>query len=100
MDIHNSRVTANPEGLGRPVRIVSIGNEEPLAEKIRDTVDAEGARGSDIIVTRECFNGHDPEPLDGPLVQAYAGLAAKHSTYIVVSMYRKDGARTLNSPGL
>lgn len=85
---------------GRPVRIVSISFcEKPLAQ-ISRIVDAEGARGTDLIILPETWTGqvgHTPEGLDGPTVAAMAELARKHSTYIICPIDRQDGARRVNS---
>ncbi len=87
--------------IGRPVRAVSIGFKPgPSLEQIAGLVDKEGARGTDLILLPETFRGQDEnsqETLDGPTVLALSQLAAKHSTYIVVPIDRKDGNRRLNS---
>jgi predicted amidohydrolase len=97
---------ANPkpgweDGLGRPVRIGSIGykGHVPL-EKIASLVDEQGARGTDIILLPETCRGQDQfseEPLHGPTVTAMSALAKKHKTYIACPIDRKDGARRLNT---
>jgi len=90
-----------PASLGRPVRAVSIGfTPGPSLEQIAGLVDKEGARGADLIALPETFRGQNEtsqETLDGPTVSALAPLAAKHRTYIVVPIDRKDGDRRLNS---
>jgi len=87
--------------IGRPVRAVSIGFKAGLPlERVSDLVDKEGARGADLIALPETLRGQNDrtqETLDGPTVSALARLAAKHRTYIVCPIDRKDGARRFNS---
>jgi hypothetical protein len=89
---------AAADKIGRPVRVVSVSfNGKPL-DQIAKIVDQEGARGADLIALPETWRGQaNPETLDGPTVQAMAALGAKHRTYIVCPIDRKDGARRLNS---
>ena len=92
---------SKPEQIGRPVRVVSIGFApgRPL-EAIAVLVDAEGAKGADLIALPELCRGQNEtstETLDGPTVGAMAQLARKHQTYIVCPLDRKEGARCLNS---
>lgn len=86
---------------GRPVRAVSIGFKPgPSLEQIAGWVDQEAARGCDLIALPETFRGQNEksqETLDGPTVTALAKLAAKHQTYIVCPIDRKDGERRFNS---
>ena len=86
------------EKIGRPVRVVclSFANSEPH-EKIAALVDAEAAKGADIIALPEIWPGAKPETLDGPTVTAMAAIAKKHHVYIVSPMYRKDGERVYNT---
>lgn len=89
------------DGVGRPVRVASIGfrGSVPL-EKIASLVDEEGARGTDIIALPELSRGLDTEsqePLHGPTVTAMSALAKKHKTYIACPIDRRDGSRRLNS---
>jgi predicted amidohydrolase len=89
------------DGVGRPVRVASIGfrGRVPL-EKMASLVDEEGARGTDIIVLPELSRGLDKgsqEPLHGPTVTAMSALAKKHKTYIACPIDRRDGSRRLNS---
>ena len=80
--------------LGRPVRAVSISFSRGLSvEQIAGLVDKEGARGTDIIALPEGA-GRD---LDGALMVAVGGLAAKHRTYVVCPISRADGDGRLNS---
>jgi predicted amidohydrolase len=80
---------------------VSIGfhGGRPLDE-IVELVDEQGAQGADIIAIPEGCRGLTKaarEPLDGPTVNAMAGLARKHNTYIVCPINRQDGDRYFNS---
>jgi predicted amidohydrolase len=90
------------DGIGRPVRVASIGfkgGAVPL-EKMASLVDEEGARGTDVIVLPELSRGLDgasEEPLHGPTITAMSGLAKKHKTYIACPIDRRDGNRRLNS---
>ncbi len=85
---------------GRPVRVVSISFSEKPLSQISRIVDAEAARGTDLIILPETWTGqagHTPEALDGPTVAAMAALARKHHTYIVCPIDRQDGERRVNS---
>ncbi|MGH9470958.1 MAG: carbon-nitrogen hydrolase family protein [Terriglobia bacterium] len=92
------RPAPNPDAIGRPVRVVSIGFHPgyPL-ERIVSLVDREGTKGADIIVIPETCRGLDAtsgETIDGPTVTAMARLARKHSTYVVCPIDRRtDGER-------
>ena len=91
-----------PGKIGRPVRVVSLAykSKERSLENVAQLVEAEGARGADIIVLGETWRGMDAkseETLDGPLVTAMGALAKKHRTYIVCPIDRKDGAERFNS---
>ncbi len=92
---------AKPDQIGRLVRVVSIGFHpgRPL-EEIAALVDAEGAKGADLIAIPETCRGQNEtsvEALDGPTVSAMAQLARKHRTYLVCPIDRKEGARRFNS---
>jgi len=89
--------------IGRPVRIASIGyaieNPPPL-KTVVEHVDAEGAKGVDVILLPETCQGQNKtslEPLHGPTVTAMAELAGKHKTHIAVPIDCMDGNRRLNS---
>jgi Carbon-nitrogen hydrolase len=89
------------DGIGRPVRIASIGFKEGALslEKMTSLVDQEGVHGTDVIVLPELSRGQDhasEEPLHGPTVTAMSALAKKHKTYIAVPIDRRDGNRRLN----
>jgi predicted amidohydrolase len=92
---------ARADQIGRPVRVVSIGFGSGHAlEEIVSLVDAEGAKGADLIAIPETCRGQDDaslEALDGPTVSAIAQLARKHRTYIVCPIDRREGARRFNS---
>jgi predicted amidohydrolase len=85
--------------IGRPVRVVSLCFQDgsKSREEVAAVVDAEGARGCDLIALPESWPGHDPESLDGPTVRLMAALAKQHRTYIVCPIDRWDGKRRLNS---
>ena len=85
------------KAVGRQVRVVSFSfRERPIDEIVR-LVDQEGAAGADLIVLPEAWAGKDPQPVDCPLMQRLASIAKRHSTYIVNSMFRRDGDRAFNS---
>jgi predicted amidohydrolase len=94
-----SRAQEASPSIGRPVRVVSIAFKPRPLETIAPLVDAEGARGTDLIVLPETMLGQKqpPQPLDGPAITAMAALAGKHHTYIVCPMDRQDGAHRVNS---
>ena len=69
-------------------------------ERIAGLVDKEGERGADIIALPETCRGQSnntQEGLDGPTISAMSRLAAKHRTYLVCPIDRKDGDVRLNS---
>ncbi len=73
---------------------------KPPLEWIANRVDQEGAAGADIIALPETCRGlneKSAEPLDGPTVSAMSRLAAKHRTYVVCPIHRKDGKQSYNS---
>jgi predicted amidohydrolase len=96
-----ARTDEGPPKIGRPVRAVSIGFKQGLTlDQIAGLVDREGARGADIIALPETCRGQNDqsaEALDGPTVSTMGRLAAKHHTYVVCPIDRKDGDRRLNS---
>src|SRR5579872_1986222 len=85
--------------VGRPVRVVSLSFSDKSLETIRDIVDTEAAKGTDLIALPETWRGQkdSPEMLDGPTVTAIAAIAKKHHTYIVCPIDRKEGNRRYNS---
>ena len=86
---------------GRPVRVVSLSfpvGTDP--RRVAAAVDAEGARGCDLIALPETWMGqadHEPEELNGPSVTLMGELARRHATYVVCPIDRIDGARRLNT---
>src|SRR5919198_1159350 len=90
-------VAAQP-GVGKPVRVVSLSFKDASLETIAAIVDAEGAKGADLIVLPEAWRGNDiVEPLSGPTITTMSGLARKHDCYVVCPIYRDDHGRRLNS---
>jgi predicted amidohydrolase len=88
------------ERIGRPVRVLSLSFNGESLDTVRDLIDAEAAKGVDLVVLPETWRGQKDdtmETLDGPTVNAMAALARKHRTYIVCPIDRKDGDRRLNS---
>lgn len=90
--------------IGRPVRVVSIGlkNRTRSLEQISQVVDKEGARGADVIALPEAwqgqsYDGSTEEDLHGATITAMSALAAKHRTYIVCPIDRKDSQQRLNT---
>lgn len=87
--------------VGRPVRVVSIGfRPGPSLTEIAHIIDAEGARGADVMILPETCNQQMPgctETLDGPFVRTMAGLARKHHTYVICPIDRNHGGHRLNS---
>lgn len=86
--------------IGRPVRITSISFSCRPLEAIAGIVEAEAARGTDLIALPETWAGqarNEPEPLDGPIITAMADIARRHNTWIVCPIDRLEGNRRLNS---
>jgi predicted amidohydrolase len=101
--VHHSKATEGSQ-IGRPVRVVSIGikNRTKSLEDVAQVVDNEGARGADVIALPEAwqgqsYDGSTEEELHGPTIAAISALAAKHRTYIVCPIDRKDGHLRRNS---
>lgn len=91
-----STQTAFPptQGIGRPVRITSLSFYDKTLPEIAALVNAEGARGVDLLALPETWNmqsRNQPETLDGPTVTTMAELAQKHRTYIVCPIDRQTG---------
>ncbi len=85
---------------GRPVRVTSISFGIRPLEAIIDVVEAEAARGTDLIALPETWAGQQsnrPEALDGPIITAMADIARRHGTWIVCPIDRLDGNRRLNT---
>jgi predicted amidohydrolase len=88
-----------PSRAGRPVRVTSLSfHNKPIGE-VAALVDAEGARGSDLIALPEMWAGstEKPESLDGTATRTLCDLARKHRTYIVSPIHREADRRRLNT---
>jgi predicted amidohydrolase len=88
------------KSVGRPVRVVSLSFRGQPMRDVLSVVDAEGARGADLIVLPETWRGqndHTRESLAGPTLRELGKLAKRHSTYIVSPIDRIDGDERLNS---
>ncbi|MBI2193712.1 MAG: carbon-nitrogen hydrolase family protein [Planctomycetes bacterium] len=86
--------------IGRPVRVVSISFAPGKGiEEIAGLVEAEAARGADLITLPETCLGQSgiPERLEGRLVSAMKDLAGRHRCHVVCPIDRTDGERRLNS---
>lgn len=92
-----SSTCAVDDKIGRPVRVVSLSFQNEPLEKIAALVDAEAAKGVELVALPEIWPGDAPQALDGPAVVAMSALAKKHHVYIVSPMYRKDGDRVFNT---
>lgn len=91
---------ASSEKVGRPVRVVSLSFRGENMRDVLAVVDAEGARGADLIVLPETWRGqndHTRETLAGPTLQELGKLADKYDTYIVSPIDRIHGDERLNS---
>lgn len=96
-DYHAAAIRPLPPVCGRPVRIASICvHGKPVAETAR-LVEAEAAKGTDLVILPECWTGKRSVPLDDPAVTSMAAVARKHKTYVVCAVYRKDGDKAYNS---
>ena len=85
-------------GVGKPVRVVSLCFKSATLEAVAGIVDAEGAKGADLVCLPEAWRGPDVlEPLSGTTVTTFAGLARKHRCYVVCPIYRLENGRRLNS---
>jgi predicted amidohydrolase len=86
------------EGVGKPVRVVSLCFKSATLDAVAGIVDAEGAKGADLVCLPEAWRGPDVlEPLSGTTVTTFAGLARKHRCYVVCPIYRLENGRRLNS---
>jgi predicted amidohydrolase len=93
------------DGIGRPVRITSLGFKIDFpsgltVDEITEQVDKAGSAHVDIIALPELCRGQNDkseEDLDGPTVKALAALAKKHKTYIVLPIDRRNNNLRLNS---
>lgn len=83
---------------GHAVRVVSLCFPNKGLDEIVKVVDAEGSKGSDIIVLPETWRGQShPETLEGETITALSRLALRHHTYILSPIDRTDGKQRLNS---
>ena len=88
------------DAIGRPVRIASIGFRPRNVADILPVLEAEAARGVDLIVLPETMTGqadHSPETLDGPTVRAVAEVARAHGCWIICPIDRIAADRRLNT---
>ena len=82
--------------IGRPVRIVTIGQRKP--GQMAEVVDREASSGADLIVLPEVWPGlGKPIKIDDPLMQSMSALAKKHHTYIISPISRQDGELVYNT---
>jgi predicted amidohydrolase len=91
---------ASENRVGRPVRVVSLSFRGQSMRDVLGVVDAEGARGADLIVLPETWRGqndHTRESLEGPTIRELRNLAQKYNTYIVSPIDRIAGDERLNS---
>jgi predicted amidohydrolase len=92
-------------GIGRPVRITSLGFKIDFPsglslKEIAEQVDKAGSANVDVIALPELCRGQNDkseEDLDGPTVKGMAALAKKHKTYIVLPIDRRNKNLRLNS---
>jgi predicted amidohydrolase len=85
-------------GVGKPVRVVSLSFKSASLEKVAAVVEAEGARGVDLVSLPEAWRGPDlVESLAGSTITTFSGLARKHHCYVVCPIYREEGGTRLNS---
>ena len=91
---------ATSNAIGRPVRVVSFSFRDHPLENVMELVEAEAARGCDLIALPETFRGQHlnrPESLEGETIGAARAIARKHGTYIVCPIDRVHADRRLNS---
>ena len=66
------------EPIGRPVRVVSLSFSNQPLPVIRDVVDAEAAKGADLVILPETWRGQKNdtmEALDGETTRTMSALA-------------------------
>lgn len=99
MDTRLNPETTPQATAGRPVRVVSISFRigSKCLEEVAAAVDAEGARGCDLIVLPETWTGNAPEYREGATVRTLAALARRHGAYLLCPLYRWEGAQRRNS---
>jgi predicted amidohydrolase len=88
-----------PAGAGRPVRVTSLSFHNRSLAEVAALVDAEGARGADLIALPEMWAGstEKPESLEGAATRTLCELARKHRAYIVSPIHREAERRRLNT---
>jgi predicted amidohydrolase len=85
-------------GVGKPVRVVSLSFKKATLEAVAGIVDAEGAKGADLVSLPEAWRGPDVvETLSGPTITTLSQLARKHRCYVVCPIYRPADGHRLNS---
>ena len=95
--VAQTTLTAQP-GVGKPVRVVSLCFKTATLDKVAGIVDAEGAKGADLVCLPEAWRGPDVlETLSGPTIATLSRLARKHSCYVVCPIYRQEDGHRLNS---
>ncbi len=95
LSISNIRAS---EKIGRPVRVVSLSFYGNSISEILKIVDAEGAKGTDMIVLPETWRGDQLlESIDGESITELSKLAKKHNTYIISPIERKEGNHHYNT---
>jgi hypothetical protein len=85
--------------IGRPVKITCISVPAMDLEQAAALLRQEGAFATDLVVLPEYWHGHEqPEPLDGPTIQAIGKAARACGMYVVCPIDRLDEhGRRLNS---
>jgi len=81
--------------IGRPMRVTALSFGDVSVETALAVADREAAKGTDLLVLPETYRGQTDqtmEPLDGPSLPAFAELARKHNTYVVLPIDRVDSA--------
>jgi len=104
-DASTEHVGMSGDGLGRPVRITSLGFHIDFPAglslgQIAEEVDKAGSAKVDVIALPELCRGQNDtseEGLEGPTVKAMAALAKKHKTYIVLPIDRRSKNLRLNT---
>ena len=85
---------------GRPVQITSISFSCRPLDAIAQIVEAEAAKGTDLIALPETWTGQNlnrPETLEGPIITAMSDIARRHGTWIACPLDRLDGNKRVNS---
>lgn len=91
---------AAADKIGRPVRVVSLSCRAQSMRDVLEVVDAEGARGADLVVLPETWRGqndHTRETLQGPSLRELGKLAKQHCMYVVSPIDRIEGDERMNS---